>query len=80
MTTLIEDRWFALVRLWHPWLAPRHGNSDFELDKDAILCSFLSPRGKHLVILAVSIGNVVTVLRSDSSGKVTIYVGHFCCF
>ncbi|KAH0137775.1 glycoside hydrolase family 36 protein, partial [Aureobasidium melanogenum] len=34
-------RWFSLVRLWSPWLAPRQGKDKFHLDKDAILASFL---------------------------------------
>jgi hypothetical protein len=35
-------RWFSLVRLWAPWLAPRQGSGDeFKLDKDAVLVSFL---------------------------------------
>lgn len=72
---LTRTRWFALVRQWHPWLVPRHGKSDFKLDKDAVLCSFLSPEGKHLVILGVSLGNVVTVLKSDDSGQVVLHVG-----
>jgi hypothetical protein len=63
-----------LVRLWTPWLAPRHGKSAFSLDKDAVLCSFLSPEGKHLVLLALSIGDVVTVLRSDESARVVLHV------
>ncbi|KAK1757368.1 raffinose synthase Sip1 [Echria macrotheca] len=67
-------RWFALARLWYPWLAPRHGRSEFNLDKDAIFCSFLSPNGKHLALLGVSIGNVVTLLRSSDSGKVNLHL------
>jgi hypothetical protein len=68
-------RWFALVRLWTPWLAPRHGKSTFELDKDAVMCSFLSPEGKHLTLLGLALGDVVTLLRSDGSGKVSLHVG-----
>ncbi|KAK4447603.1 raffinose synthase Sip1 [Podospora aff. communis PSN243] len=67
-------RWFALVRLWTPWLAPRHGKSTFEHDKDAVMCSFLSPEGKHLTLLGLALGDVVTVLRSDGSGKVSLHI------
>ncbi|KAI9171730.1 Inosine-5'-monophosphate dehydrogenase [Paramyrothecium foliicola] len=65
-------RWFALIRLWSPWLAPRQGKSNFALDKDAILCSFLSPQGHHLVFLAVSgLNDVLTVFRSTHGGSVS---------
>lgn len=48
-------RWFALVRLWSPWLAPRHGKGhNFELDKEGILLSFLRSDGMHVVCLAIS--------------------------
>jgi hypothetical protein len=68
-------RWFSLVRLWSPWLAPRHGKSHFSLDKDGVLCCFLSPQGKTLVFLAVSgIGHVLPVFRSESDGKIQVHV------
>jgi hypothetical protein len=68
-------RWFAVVRLWAPWLAPRHGKDWFALDKDAIMCSFLSPQGRHMVVLAISgLTDVMTVLRSGSSGEVVLHV------
>ncbi|ROT39552.1 raffinose synthase Sip1 [Sodiomyces alkalinus F11] len=61
-------RWFALVRPWTPWLGPRHGKNHFELDRDGILCSFLSPRGHHLVLLAISgANNVTSVFRSQNT-------------
>ncbi|OLN82928.1 putative galactinol-sucrose galactosyltransferase 6 [Colletotrichum chlorophyti] len=67
-------RWFALVRIWTPWLAPRHGKTSFHLDKDAVLCSFLGPNGKHLVFLAVSgINNVLSVFRADESGRLSVH-------
>lgn len=69
------NRWFAVVRIWVPWLAPRHGTDKFELDKDAIMCSFLSPEGRHMVLLAISgINDVMTVIRSGSSGEVVLHV------
>lgn len=47
------------------WLGPRQGSSDFHLDKDAILGSFIGPSGRHLVFLAVSgLNHVNSVLRS----------------
>jgi hypothetical protein len=68
-------RWFALVRIWTPWLAPRHGKSTFELDKDAILCSFLNPEGRHLVLLAISgANNVLSVFRHNESGGINVHV------
>ena len=66
-------RWFALVRLWSPWLAPRHGKDKFGAKEDAILCSFLRKDGLHLVLLAVSgIQDVLTVFRRDDSGNVIV--------
>ncbi|CAK7226299.1 hypothetical protein SCUCBS95973_006154 [Sporothrix curviconia] len=48
-------RWFSLVRLWAPWLAPRHGRQALDRELDGVLCSFLSqPDGRHLVFLALS--------------------------
>ncbi|KAF4855094.1 putative galactinol--sucrose galactosyltransferase 6 [Colletotrichum siamense] len=68
------QRWFALVRIWSPWLAPRHGKTSFHLDKDAVLCSFLSSEGKHLVFLAVSgVNNVLSVFRHDDAGQISVH-------
>ncbi|KAK8851880.1 raffinose synthase Sip1 [Apiospora arundinis] len=68
-------RWVALVRIWTPWLAPRHGKTSFELDKDAIVLGFISPQGKHLVLLAVSgIDDVMTVFRHTDSGQVSFHI------
>ncbi|KAJ4314442.1 hypothetical protein N0V84_008905 [Fusarium piperis] len=67
-------RWFALVRLWSPWLAPRHGKAQFSLDKDGILCCFLSPQGKNLVFLAVSgLNHVLSVFRQGSKGELQVH-------
>ncbi|KAG9749702.1 glycoside hydrolase family 36 protein, partial [Aureobasidium melanogenum] len=66
-------RWFSLVRLWSPWLAPRQGKDKFHLDKDAILASFLRHDGAHVVCLAISgVEDVLTVLQHDDSGNVVI--------
>ncbi|KAJ2891640.1 putative galactinol--sucrose galactosyltransferase 6 [Zalerion maritima] len=68
-------RWFALVRLWQPWIAPRQGKTKFELDKDAVMCSFQSSEGKHLVVLGLSgLNNVMTMLRSGDSGNLILKV------
>ncbi|KAK1455215.1 raffinose synthase Sip1 [Colletotrichum melonis] len=67
-------RWFALIRIWTPWLAPRHGKDSFHLDKDGVLCSFLNSEGKHLVFLAVSGGNhVLPVFRHGESGQLSVH-------
>ena len=64
-------RWFALVRIWSPWLAPRHGKGNFQPQEDAVLCSFLRWDGLHLVLLAVSgIEDVLTVFKHDGHGNV----------
>ncbi|KAK8195515.1 raffinose synthase protein-like protein Sip1 [Phyllosticta capitalensis] len=66
-------KWFALVRLWSPWLAPRHGKGDFAPDKEAVLASFQRDDGDHVVVLAVSgINNVLTELVHDGQGNVVI--------
>ncbi|KAL1843495.1 hypothetical protein VTJ49DRAFT_1366 [Mycothermus thermophilus] len=68
-------RWFALVRQSTAWLAPRHGKSTLQLDKDALLCSFLSPQGKHLVFLGMSgFNNVVTLFRSREAGHLMLHL------
>lgn len=68
-------RYFALVRHGSPWLGPRHGSSRFSIDKDAVMCSFLSPQGRHLVLLGVSgPSNVITLLRSSESGSVKLHI------
>ena len=72
---LTPARWFSLVRIWSPWLAPRQGKTRFELDKEAISCSFLSREGKHLVLLAISgVDDVMTMFTSDSDGNVVLHV------
>ena len=66
-------RWFSLVRIWSPWLAPRHGQGHFAPSEDAILCSFLRWDGLHFVILAVSgVDDVLTVFKPDGQGNVII--------
>lgn len=66
-------RYFSLVRLWTPWIAPRHGKSKFRLTEPAILCSFLRTDGEHLVLLAVSgTQNVTTVFKSGENGELDI--------
>ncbi|KAM5378065.1 hypothetical protein ACJZ2D_004676 [Fusarium nematophilum] len=68
------SRWFGLVRLWSPWLAPRHGKAQFSLDKDGIMCSFLSNHGKSIVCLAVSgLNNVLPVFRHGSNGELIVH-------
>ncbi len=67
------SRWFALVRIWTPWIAPRHGQGKFSPAEDVILSSFLRWDGLHLVLLAVSgVGDVVTVFKSDHHGNVVM--------
>ncbi|XP_044719965.1 raffinose synthase or seed imbibition protein sip1 domain-containing protein [Hirsutella rhossiliensis] len=67
-------RWFALVRVWSPWLAPRQGKTHFAPDKDAILCSFLSSKGESLVFLAFSeLGSALTTFRNTDTGGVSVH-------
>jgi hypothetical protein len=66
-------RWFALVRLWSPWLAPRQGKNRFQPDKDAILATFEREDGSHLVVLAISgVDDVLTTLSHDGEGRIVI--------
>lgn len=75
LIVLIFGRWFSLIRIWSPWLAPRHGASKLELDKDAILCAFMNSKGQHLVLLAISGTNdVMSLFRSDEDGNVILHV------
>lgn len=71
---LNSTRWFALVRLWSPWLAPRQGRDRFQPDKEAILATFEREDGSHLVVLAVSgVDDVLTTLSHDGEGKIVIH-------
>lgn len=66
-------RWFSIVRIWTPWLAPRHGQGIFSPPEDAVVCSFLRWDGLHLALLAMSgVEDVVSVLKSDSQGNVIL--------
>jgi hypothetical protein len=72
-TPLSVLRYFSLVRVWSPWLGPRHGKDKFRLTEDAILCSFLRSDGVHLVMLAVSgVNDVLTVFQSGDNGEIII--------
>lgn len=65
-------RWFSLVRLWSPWLAPRHGRGTPFAEKDGLLYAFQRKDGLHLVAIAVSgLDNVQTMLV-DENGKLAI--------
>jgi hypothetical protein len=67
------SQWFALVRLWSPWLAPRQGRGDFRPDKETILAAFRRDDGTHLVVLALSgVDHVLTTLHHDGHGSMTI--------
>ena len=66
-------RWFSLVRIWSPWLAPRHGKDTFNPPQDAVLSSFLRWDGLHLVLLAISgVDDVLTVFKGNDEGNVII--------
>ncbi|CAK1354255.1 unnamed protein product [Cercospora beticola] len=68
-----STRWFGLVRLWSPWLAPRQGKGTFEVDKDAVELSFLREDGLHVVILGISgINDVITTFFNDHDGNIII--------
>lgn len=68
---LVRDfsHWFALVRHSTAWIAPRQGQKEIKLDAEAILCSFLRKDGLHLLFLAVTAGDVLTVLNTNERGE-----------
>jgi hypothetical protein len=67
-------RWFALCRLYSPWILPRHGKNKFEVDKDAILVAFLRDDGLSVVALAMSgIDDTASYFKHDDSGNVIIH-------
>ncbi|OAL34524.1 hypothetical protein AYO20_06154 [Fonsecaea nubica] len=66
-------RWFALVRIWEPWFAPRHGEHQLHLSEPAILLSFLRCDGLHVVILAINgIDDVLTQFGSTQEGEIVV--------
>lgn len=66
-------KYFSLVRVWTPWLGPRHGRDKFKLTEDAVLCSFLRTDGVHLVLLGIAgVNDVVTVFESGENGELVI--------
>lgn len=65
-------RWFSLVRQSRAWLCPRQGRIPLALTEDAIVLSFLRNDGLHLILLALSLGHVLTVLRSTENGYVSL--------
>lgn len=72
-TPSLMAKYFSLVRIWSPWLGPRHGNDKFRLTEDAVLCSFLRKDGVNLVLLAVSgVDDILTVFQSGKDGEVVI--------
>jgi hypothetical protein len=62
-------RWFCLARESRPWLCPRQGRNKFTLEEDAILVSLLLRNGLHLVLLAFSLNDVMTVIKADCDGN-----------
>lgn len=66
-------RWFAVIRLWSPWIAPRQGKGTFAPDKEGILAAFEREDGSHLVVLAISgVDDVLTTLHHDGAGNVVV--------
>lgn len=66
-------RWFGLVRIWEPWLAPRHGETQLQLTEPAILLSFLRSDGLHVVLLAVNgVDEVLTQFLSTPNGDIVV--------
>ena len=69
----LSCRFFALTRIWTPWLAPKHGKNLFNITEDAIVCSFLRTDGRHVVILAINgIDDIITAFRSTPAGDIVL--------
>lgn len=65
------SKWFATVRPWTPWIAPRHGKAPFAPPQVAVACAFLRYDGLSLVLLAISgLDDVLTELKADDKGSV----------
>lgn len=63
------SHWFALVRHSTAWIAPRQGRNEIRLDEEAMVCSFLRQDGLHLLFLAVTSADVLTVLKTNDRGE-----------
>ncbi len=50
-------------------MCPRQGRGRFSPEEDAILVSFLRQDGLHLVLLAVSQDDVLSVIQPDKDGN-----------
>lgn len=66
------SRWFAMVRETRQFMKPDQGSGKFSIQQDAILLSFLLHDGMHLVMLALSLNDVMSVFQSDSHGNVVL--------
>ncbi|TLS24048.1 hypothetical protein PpBr36_08589 [Pyricularia pennisetigena] len=61
--------WFATVRHNLNWFGPRQGADFMQLDKEAVLVSFLRRDGFHVVLLPVcGLDNCITTLVTDHEG------------
>ncbi|CAG8983430.1 hypothetical protein HYALB_00000599 [Hymenoscyphus albidus] len=65
-------RWFCLVRESRPWLCPRQGDAIFSPNEDVILVSILREDGLHLVLLALSLQDILTVITHDGKGNIAV--------
>ncbi|KAI6324247.1 hypothetical protein MCOR34_001549 [Pyricularia oryzae] len=62
-------RWFATVRHNLNWFGPRQGTDFMQLDKEAVLVSFLRRDGLHVVLLPVGgLDSSLTTLITDHEG------------
>ncbi|KAH8196756.1 hypothetical protein TruAng_009075 [Truncatella angustata] len=67
--------WFAISRNTTSWMAPRQGRTYFKLDVAAILCSFVSVHGQHLIVLGISgFENVMAIFGDDNGGALMIKI------
>lgn len=53
-TVIGQQRYFALAQVTEPWIGPKHGALEFDLQEDGVLCCFLNGTGQCITLLALS--------------------------
>lgn len=61
-----------------PLAGSKTREGQFSLTEDAILASFLRRDGLHIVLLAISLEDVLTVFKSDEKGNIVAFARNYC--
>lgn len=66
------EHFYALVKIRRPWMGPRQGAEQFEIDTaDALMMGYLRSDGRHVVVLAISgLVDTTTYIKSGGDGQV----------